>query len=67
VWIGWVCEKDGGVSRNGVVDRSEPQLARAGHANLTAVVRQGELHAVVASGCEQMDTMCDMATQRRAM
>lgn len=49
VWIGWICEKDGGVSRNGVVDGSEPQLAEAGHANLTSVVRQGELHVVFAS------------------
>jgi hypothetical protein len=50
VWIGRACEKNGGVSRTGVVNRSEPQLAKDGHASLTTRVRQGELHAVVALG-----------------
>ena len=35
--IGWVCGKDGEVSRIGVVDGSKPQLAIDGRANLTAI------------------------------
>lgn len=49
MWIGWGCKKNGGVSKKGVVKRSGAQLAKDGHANLPAEVRQLELHAVVAS------------------
>lgn len=47
--VDWMVRREaGGVNRTGVVGGSEGQLANVAHANVTMVVRRGEVHAVVA-------------------